>query len=55
MGHISICAAKLFEIAQKLGYGESEELMLLRHLVLSHHGQLEYGSPVRPQIIEAKF
>lgn len=55
LGHISICAAKLFEIAQKLGYGESEELMLLRHLVLSHHGQLEYGSPVRPQIIEAEI
>ena len=23
-------------------------------MVLSHHGQLEYGSPVEPQLLEAK-
>ncbi|KIH76956.1 metal dependent phosphohydrolase [Geoalkalibacter ferrihydriticus] len=27
--------------------------MLLKHLLLSHHGQYEYGSPKRPKIIEA--
>ena len=29
------------------------KLRLLRHIILSHHGQLEYGSPVTPQCIEA--
>lgn len=28
---------------------------MLRHVILSHHGQLEYGSPVRPRIMEAEI
>jgi 3'-5' exoribonuclease len=31
-----------------------EDLVLLRHMVLSHHGKLEYGSPVAPRILEAE-
>lgn len=27
----------------------------LRHLILSHHGKKEYGSPVEPQILEAEI
>jgi 3'-5' exoribonuclease len=30
-----------------------KKLQLLRHIILSHHGALEYGSPVVPQCIEA--
>ena len=30
-----------------------EDVVVLRHVILSHHGQLEYGSPVRPRIMEA--
>lgn len=55
LGHISIMDSKLFEIAKKLNLEDTEEVMLLRHLVLSHHGQLEYGSPVKPQVIEAEL
>lgn len=29
------------------------KVRLLRHIILSHHGKLEYGSPVPPQCIEA--
>lgn len=29
------------------------KIRLLRHIILSHHGELEYGSPVTPQCIEA--
>ena len=32
-----------------------EEVVLLRHVILSHHGLLEYGSPVRPRIMEAEI
>jgi 3'-5' exoribonuclease len=32
-----------------------EEQMLLEHLILSHHGQLEYGAPVRPLTLEAEI
>ena len=30
------------------------ERLMLQHLVLSHHGELEYGSPVRPMTLEAE-
>jgi len=32
-----------------------EEVIVLRHVLLSHHGLLEYGSPVRPKIMEAEI
>lgn len=34
-------------------YANMKKLQLLRHIILSHHGALEYGSPVFPQCIEA--
>lgn len=32
-----------------------DEAMLLEHLILSHHGKLEFGSPVRPMTLEAEI
>lgn len=32
-----------------------EELTLLEHLILSHHGKLEFGSPVEPMTPEAEI
>lgn len=56
LGHISIMQAMLYEKAKTLGYGEEvEEVMLLRHMILSHHGVYEYGSPVLPMIVEAEM
>jgi 23S rRNA maturation-related 3'-5' exoribonuclease YhaM len=34
-------------------YANMKKLQLLRHIILSHHGSLDYGSPVVPQCIEA--
>lgn len=31
----------------------NEQLLEIQHLILSHHGTLEFGSPVRPMTIEA--
>lgn len=55
LGHISIMDARLLEIGKNLGLEESDELMILRHMVLSHHGQYEFGSPVRPETLEAEM
>ena len=33
----------------------SESILLLRHMILSHHGQFEFGSPVLPAIAEAEI
>lgn len=54
LGHISIMQAIVYETAKKLGM-ENEQSMLLRHMILSHHGQYEYGSPVLPMIPEAEM
>ncbi len=54
LGHISIMQAKIFDIACELELQDKEETVLLRHMVLSHHGKLEYGSPVVPLLMEAE-
>lgn len=55
LGHISLVHAKLTKVALDLHLAETEEVLILRHLVLAHHGELEYGSPVRPQTLEAEL
>ncbi|MBI5975788.1 3'-5' exoribonuclease YhaM [Staphylococcus canis] len=54
LGHISIASDEVAETAKELGI-EGEEVMLLRHLILAHHGKLEYGSPKLPLIKEAEI
>lgn len=53
-GHISLANAWLSEISEKLGVQDREETVLMHHMILSHHGKMEYGSPVAPMIIEAE-
>lgn len=55
LGHISIGDARLLEVAKTLKLEESEEVLILRHMILAHHGQLEYGSPMRPSTLEAEL
>lgn len=54
LGHISIMQAKVASIAEKKGI-QGEEVILLRHMILSHHGVYEYGSPVLPMLPEAEM
>ena len=53
LGHISISQAMIATKARDLGL-EGEEVIILQHLILSHHGKLEYGSPMLPIIKEAE-
>lgn len=53
-GHISLANGWLSEVAAGLGLEGSEEAVLLHHMILSHHGHYEYGSPVLPMLIEAE-
>ena len=41
------------EMADKMNI-EGEEVTLLQHIILSHHGKNEFGSPILPQIKEAE-
>ena len=52
LGHISIMAAEIRKAAEELKL-TSEVPLLLEHMVLSHHGQQEFGSPVMPLTKEA--
>lgn len=54
LGHISIMATEVKEMADQLGI-DGEEVMVLQHLILSHHGKLEFGSPKLPLIQEAEI
>ena len=47
LGHISIMCAEIRKAAEELNI-KSEIPLLLEHMVLSHHGQQEFGSPVMP-------
>ena len=55
VGHIPMGAAFVADLARELGDIPDELVWELQHLVLSHHGQLEYGSPKRPKTIEAQI
>ena len=52
LGHISIMASEIRKAAQELGL-TGETALLLEHMVLSHHGQQEFGSPIMPLTKEA--
>lgn len=52
LGHISMINGEIEKAKAALNIN-SEEILLLQHMVLSHHGQLEYGSPVLPETKEA--
>lgn len=56
IGHIALINEEITKTITELGIDDSkEEVTVLRHVILSHHGQLEYGSPVRPRIMEAEI
>lgn len=52
-GHISIVVENLTLDANTLGVLDTVEYRQLKHILLSHHGKLEWGSPVNPRLIEA--
>ena len=52
IGHISLMSAEVLKVAEELKI-EGEVPVLLTHMVLSHHGKMEFGSPVVPMLKEA--
>lgn len=55
VGHMQIACEMIDQqAAQILGF-PVELKDILKHIVLSHHGRLEYGSPKRPKFIEAQI
>ncbi|MDE3838120.1 3'-5' exoribonuclease YhaM [Bacillus methanolicus] len=54
LGHITIMVNEIGKAANELGIS-GEEVLMLQHLVLSHHGKAEWGSPKPPLIKEAEI
>ena len=53
LGHLVGGIVKLHRVAEQEGIG-GETLILLEHMLLSHHGESEYGSPKPPMFPEAE-
>jgi 3'-5' exoribonuclease len=57
LGHITLGALMLERALAKLDHPicTDAQLLELQHMILSHHGSLEFGSPVQPMTLEAEI
>src|SRR3989338_5149329 len=53
LGHITIGIGMIDKKLEGISDFPEETALLLKHMLLSHHGYLEFGSPKRPKTIEA--
>lgn len=54
LGHLVMGAQEAADAARELGIPEDKS-MLLQHMILSHHGEPEFGAAVRPLFAEAEL
>lgn len=54
LGHLVMAAQEVAATAAELGIPE-EKSLLLQHMMLSHHGEPEFGVAVRPKCAEAEL
>ena len=53
LGHLVLGALEINKMACKLGVEEKNEVRLLEHMLISHHGQPQFGAAKRPATPEA--
>ena len=53
LGHIMICAEWIGEKIREIDGFPEVLANELKHCILAHHGELEYGSPKKPALVEA--
>lgn len=54
LGHLAMGAMVINDYAKRLNISQ-KTAMLLEHMILSHHGEPEFGAAVRPMFIEAEL
>ena len=54
LGHIVIGITEIDRVGRELGASQ-EVILVLKHMVLSHHEKAEYGSPKPPMFLEAEL
>lgn len=52
LGHLTMGAEEIGEVGKVLEIPQ-EKVILLQHMILSHHGEPEFGAAVRPQCAES--
>lgn len=53
IGHLVLGAIEIDKTAAKLGLADAEEVLLLEHMLISHHGQPTFGACKKPETPEA--
>lgn len=53
LGHLMIGYEIIVNVMNKYDMQETEYTMLLKHMVLAHHGRMDYGSPKEPMTRES--
>ena len=53
LGHITLTVEMIDEKIKAISGFPENLAMVLKHLILSHHGEYEFGSPKRPKTLEA--
>lgn len=53
LGHLVLGAMEIEEEAKKLGYADKDEILLLEHMLVSHHGLPQFGAAKKPTTPEA--
>ncbi len=53
IGHLVLGAMEIRSMAEKLGYQDTEEALVLEHMLISHHGMPQFGSAKKPLTAEA--
>lgn len=53
IGHLVLGTLEIEKTAQRLGLMDKEEVMLLEHMLISHHGQPQFGACKKPETPEA--
>ncbi len=54
LGHIVLGVRKISKMAEDLGI-DGEKAVMLEHMILAHHYEPDFGSPVRPMFPEAEL
>ncbi|MDO4912850.1 MAG: HD domain-containing protein [Lactobacillus sp.] len=56
LGHLVLIDEQIMLVCQNLKLDpNSEDIILIRHMVISHHGLPEYGAAKRPALLEAEL
>lgn len=53
IGHLVLGAMEINMASHELGYENTEEAMILEHMLISHHGMPQFGSAKKPLTAEA--